>query len=102
MWLELVGFSHGETAALMTLFKVATSLGALFGGKMGDALARWFTNSGRTVLSQISSGSAIPLAGVLLLALPNDPSVGSQNRQSPRPTSLTGPVRPVCACVIRV
>jgi MFS family permease len=74
MWLELVGFSHGETAALMTLFKVATSLGALFGGKMGDALARRFKNSGRIVLSQISSGSAIPLAGVLLLGLPNDPS----------------------------
>ncbi|CAN6174127.1 unnamed protein product [Urochloa humidicola] len=74
MWLELVGFSHGETAALMTLFKVATSLGALFGGKMGDALARRFRNSGRIVLSQISSGSAIPLAGVLLLGLPNDAS----------------------------
>jgi MFS family permease len=74
MWLELVGFSHGETAALMTLFKIATSVGALFGGKMGDALARRFRNSGRIVLSQISSGSAIPLAGVLLLGLPNDPS----------------------------
>jgi len=79
MWLELVGFSHGETAALMTLFKVATSLGALFGGKMGDALARRFTNSGRIVLSQISSGSAIPLAGVLLLALPNDASTTARH-----------------------
>ncbi|XP_039797676.1 uncharacterized protein LOC120662636 [Panicum virgatum] len=79
MWLELVGFSHGETAALMTLFKVATSLGALFGGKMGDALARRFRNSGRIVLSQISSGSAIPLAGVLLLALPNDPSTTARH-----------------------
>jgi len=74
MWLELVGFSHSETAALMTLFKLATSLGALFGGRMGDALAQRFRNSGRIVLSQLSSGSAIPLAGVLLLALPNDAS----------------------------
>ncbi|KAL6846665.1 hypothetical protein ACP4OV_024113 [Aristida adscensionis] len=74
MWLELVGFSHGETAALMTLFKVATSLGGLFGGKMGDILARRFKNWGRIVLSQISSGSAIPLAGVLLLGLPNEPA----------------------------
>ncbi|KAF8688733.1 hypothetical protein HU200_042211 [Digitaria exilis] len=79
MWLELVGFTHGETAALMTLFKVATSAGALFGGKMGDALARRFRNSGRIVLSQISSGSAIPLAGVLLLALPNDPSTTARH-----------------------
>ncbi|XP_044947543.1 uncharacterized protein LOC123396781 [Hordeum vulgare subsp. vulgare] len=74
MWLELVGFSHGETAALMTLFKVATSLGGLFGGKMGDVLARRLRNSGRIILSQISAGSAIPLAGVLLLALPNKPA----------------------------
>ncbi|TVU09359.1 hypothetical protein EJB05_42829, partial [Eragrostis curvula] len=72
MWLELVGFSHGETAALMTLFKVATSIGALFGGKMGDVLARRFKNGGRIVLSQISSGTSIPLAGFLLLGLPND------------------------------
>ncbi|XP_044393056.1 uncharacterized protein [Triticum aestivum] len=74
MWLELVGFSHGKTAALMTLFKVATSLGGLFGGKMGDVLAGRLKNSGRIILAQISAGSAIPLAGVLLLALPNEPA----------------------------
>ncbi|EMS50666.1 hypothetical protein TRIUR3_13541 [Triticum urartu] len=70
----LVGFSHGETAALMTLFKVATSLGGLFGGKMGDVLAGRLKNSGRIILAQISAGSAIPLAGVLLLALPSEPA----------------------------
>ncbi|KAM0882891.1 hypothetical protein ACQ4PT_031995 [Festuca glaucescens] len=51
MWLELVGFSHGETAALITLFKVATSLGGLFGGNMGDVLARRLKNSDRIILS---------------------------------------------------
>jgi hypothetical protein len=56
----------------MTLFKAATSVGVLFGDKMGDILARRFPNSGRIVLSQISSGSTIPLASVLLHALPND------------------------------
>ncbi|XP_019710088.1 uncharacterized protein [Elaeis guineensis] len=76
MWLEIIGFSHKVTGLLMTLFSVATSLGALFGGKMGDFLARHFPNSGRIVLSQISSGSAIPLAAVLLLVLPDDPSTG--------------------------
>ncbi|XP_073103985.1 uncharacterized protein [Elaeis guineensis] len=76
MWLELIGFSHKGTGLLMTLFSVATSLGGLFGGKMGDFLARHYPNSGRIVLSQISSGSAIPLAAVLLLVLPDDPSTG--------------------------
>ncbi|KAJ8765755.1 hypothetical protein K2173_014877 [Erythroxylum novogranatense] len=74
MWLELIGFSHEKTAFLMTLFVAAGSLGGLFGGYMGDALAKRFPNSGRIVLSQISSGSAIPLAAILLLVLPDDPS----------------------------
>ncbi|KAF2284059.1 hypothetical protein GH714_018679 [Hevea brasiliensis] len=74
MWLELIGFSHEKTAFLMTLFVIACSLGGLFGGRMGDILAKYFPNSGRIVLSQVSSGSAVPLAAVLLLVLPDDPS----------------------------
>ncbi|KAK9233627.1 hypothetical protein WN943_023878 [Citrus x changshan-huyou] len=76
MWLELIGFSHGLTAFLMTLFTIAGSLGGLFGGWMGDTLAKRLPNSGRIILSQISSGSAIPIAAVLLLVLPDDPSTG--------------------------
>ncbi|KAK9040255.1 hypothetical protein V6N11_015429 [Hibiscus sabdariffa] len=74
MWLELIGFSHETTASINTLFMISCSLGGLFGGKMGDVLAERFPNSGRIVLSQISTSSAIPLAAVLLLALPDDPS----------------------------
>lgn len=74
MWLELTGFSHGKTAFLIALFVVASSLGGLFGGKMGDILSRHLPNSGRIILAQISSGSAIPLAAILLLGLPDDPS----------------------------
>ncbi|XP_018717036.2 uncharacterized MFS-type transporter YwfA isoform X1 [Eucalyptus grandis] len=74
MWLELIGFTHNTTAFLMTIFIIAGSLGGLFGGYMGDILAKRLPNSGRIILSQISSGSAIPLAAVLLLALPDDPS----------------------------
>jgi MFS family permease len=74
MWLELIGFSHKTCALLWTLFIIAASLGGLFGGKMGDLLAKRLPNSGRILLSQISSGSAIPLAAILLLVLPDDPS----------------------------
>ena len=74
MWLELIGFSHQKTAFIWTIFIIACSIGGLFGGKMGDYLATRLPNSGRIILSQISSGSAIPLAAVLLLALPYDPS----------------------------
>ncbi|KAL5128686.1 Protein spinster [Glycine soja] len=74
MWLELTGFSHEKTAFLMGLFVVASSIGGLFGGKMGDILSKRYPNSGRIILAQISSGSAIPLAALLLIGLPDDPS----------------------------
>ncbi|XP_059309658.1 uncharacterized protein LOC132060720 [Lycium ferocissimum] len=77
MWLELIGFSHKTTALLLTLFNVALSIGGLFGGKMGDVLAKHLPDSGRIILSQISSGSAIPLAAILLLGLPDDPSTAA-------------------------
>lgn len=75
LWLELIGFSHDVTAALMGCFVVATSLGGLFGGFMGDYLAIRLPNAGRIILSQISAGSGIPLGALLLLGLPKDPSV---------------------------
>ena len=77
MWLELSGFSHEKTAFLVALFVMGSSFGGLFGGKMGDILSTRLPNSGRIILAQTSSASAIPLAAILLLALPNDPSSGA-------------------------
>ncbi|MED6172319.1 hypothetical protein PIB30_048980 [Stylosanthes scabra] len=74
MWLELTGFSHEKTAFLIALFVIASSVGGLLGGKMGDILSTRLPNSGRIILAQISSASAIPLAAILLLGLPADPS----------------------------
>ncbi|BFI31013.1 hypothetical protein AXG93_488s1050 [Marchantia polymorpha subsp. ruderalis] len=74
MWLELVGFSHTMTAALMGCFVVACSIGALFGGWAGDRLSIRLPNTGRIMLSQISAGLGVPLGAVLLLLLPSDPS----------------------------
>ncbi|XP_020995026.1 uncharacterized protein LOC107481794 isoform X2 [Arachis duranensis] len=70
LWLELIGFSHVTTGLIWTLFILATS----FGGKMGDILSQRLPNSGRIMMSQISSASAVPLAAILLLGLPHDPS----------------------------
>eukprot|EP00253_Pinus_taeda_P025236 PITA_25236 len=74
MWLELIGFSNQTTAFLMSMFIVGGSMGGLFGGRMGDIIARRLPNAGRIILSQISTGLAIPLSAVLLLVLPDDPS----------------------------
>ncbi|KAK8930872.1 hypothetical protein KSP39_PZI016633 [Platanthera zijinensis] len=76
MWLELIGFSHGTTGFLMGLFVFAGSLGGLIGGYLGDFLAKRLPNSGRIILSQISSASAIPFGAMLLLGLPDEPSSG--------------------------
>ncbi|KAK7856202.1 hypothetical protein CFP56_024518 [Quercus suber] len=61
---------------LIALFVMASSFGGLFGGMMGDILSTRLPNFGRIILAQTSSASAIPLAAILLLALPNDPSSG--------------------------
>ncbi|KAI3889476.1 hypothetical protein MKX03_009337 [Papaver bracteatum] len=74
MWLEFIGFSHKETTFLMSMYPVACSIGGLFGRKMGDILSVRFPNSGWIILSQVSAVSFIPLAWVLLLGLPYDPS----------------------------
>ncbi|KAM3709743.1 hypothetical protein ACJW31_02G196000 [Castanea mollissima] len=74
MWLELIGFSHEQTAVLWTILIIGASFGCVFGGWMGDNLAKCLPNSGRIILSQISSASLVPTAAVLLLVLPDDPS----------------------------
>lgn len=76
MWFELMGFSNKKTAVVMTVYTVTSSVGGLLGGKMGDVLANRYPNAGRIILSQISSGVAIPLAAILFLGLPQDPSTG--------------------------
>ncbi|KAJ3707296.1 hypothetical protein LUZ61_011001 [Rhynchospora tenuis] len=77
MWFELIGFSHKYTAFLLTLLSIAYAIGGVFAGVMGDFLAQRLPNAGRVILSQISSGSKIPIAGVLLLGLPYDASSGA-------------------------
>lgn len=74
MWLELISFSHETTAVLITMYVIGNSDGGLCGGKMGDILSKTIPNTGRIILSQISSGSAIPLAAILFLGLPDDTS----------------------------
>ncbi|OQU92450.1 hypothetical protein SORBI_3001G346000 [Sorghum bicolor] len=74
MWLELAGFTHWQTSALTGLNNLANAVGALFAGFVGDPLARRFPDTGRIALAQVCTASTVPLAAVLLLALPDDPA----------------------------
>jgi MFS family permease len=77
MWLELVGFTHWQTSVITNLNVLAGAFGALFAGYIGDPMARRFPDTGRIALAQVSTASTIPIAAVLLLALPVNPSAGA-------------------------
>ncbi|KAH7330758.1 hypothetical protein KP509_20G000400 [Ceratopteris richardii] len=70
MWLELIGFSHNVTAAIVGIFSVSSAIGGLLGGRLGDLAARAFPNAGRVMLAQFSSGIGIPFGAIVLLVLP--------------------------------
>ncbi|RLN15480.1 hypothetical protein C2845_PM02G32950 [Panicum miliaceum] len=74
MWLELIGFSHGQTSLIISLASIANLLGILFAGFLGDTMARRFPRTGRVALAQASTALTVPLAAALLLAFPGDPS----------------------------
>eukprot|EP01018_Ginkgo_biloba_P013469 Gb_17797 [translate_table: standard] len=76
MWLELIGYSHKMTAFLHGIYSLARSMGGLFGGKMGDILSKNLPNAGRIILAQISAGSGVFTAAILLLAIPGRPVNG--------------------------
>jgi hypothetical protein len=62
---------------LTNLNNLANALGALFAGFVGDPVALRFPNTGRIALAQVCTASSVPLAAVLLLALPDNPSAGA-------------------------
>ncbi|BDA49896.1 probable quinolone resistance protein NorA at N-terminal half [Coccomyxa sp. Obi] len=70
MWLQLLGFSNVPAAALTALFWGGTALGNFVGGAAGDALVKVLPDSGRQLTCQMSIATGLPLAGVLLRALP--------------------------------
>lgn len=74
LWLELLGFSHAATGALLALMAAAGSAGALFGGWLGDWAAARHPDSGRIACAQFSAGVAVPIVAVLLRVLPPDTS----------------------------
>lgn len=70
MWLELVGFSHEESALLIAAFSLGNSLGSYIGGWLGDIASQKLPNTGRIICSQFSTGMVIPTFFVILHCLP--------------------------------
>lgn len=74
MWLELVGFSRDQTAALQTVFLMSRALGAIGLGVVSDYVTLLLPHAGRIMMAQVGTGSAIFISAVLLLGLRRDPS----------------------------
>lgn len=70
LWLELLGFGHGQAAFLVGLLSIGNMVGSVFGGWIGDLAARKLPNAGRILCSQFSTFVGIPLSAILLLGLP--------------------------------
>ncbi|GBG61652.1 hypothetical protein CBR_g22448 [Chara braunii] len=68
-WLELIGFSHGQTAMLQGTFAVACGFGSFIGGSVGDRAAA-MTPLGRIYCAQFSAGMGVPFSVLLFCLLP--------------------------------
>lgn len=82
---ELIGFSHSDTAVLMTIFWVASSLSGLLGSKLGDVLAIRYHKAVEllVVLVLATPGGDV---GMLLVVVPRRPprrGAGRRRRVAP-------------------
>jgi len=64
------GFDHNSSAALLSIFAIGTSGGALFGGLIADKMTRLYPHSGRIICAQFSAFMGIPFSWFLLTVIP--------------------------------
>ncbi|KAF8409913.1 hypothetical protein HHK36_002432 [Tetracentron sinense] len=69
MWFELIGFSHKNTAALLSLFATGCAMGSLLGGLIADRMSRIYPHSGRIMCAQFSAFMGIPFSWFLLTGI---------------------------------
>ncbi|XP_010680908.2 uncharacterized protein LOC104895957 isoform X2 [Beta vulgaris subsp. vulgaris] len=70
MWFELIGFNHNASAALLSVFALGSSSGALLGGMIADRMTRLYPHSGRIMCAQFSAFMGIPFSWFLLKMIP--------------------------------
>jgi len=78
MYFQYVGLPDWYAAMLFTVLVLATGVGGLLGGFIGDRMCQLSANHGRPLTAQISVASGIPLVAVLLAWIPPRPESASQ------------------------
>uniref|UniRef100_A0A7C9EZC5 Major facilitator superfamily (MFS) profile domain-containing protein n=1 Tax=Opuntia streptacantha TaxID=393608 RepID=A0A7C9EZC5_OPUST len=64
------GFDHNASAALLSLFAIGCSAGALLGGVIADRMSHLYPYSGRVICAQFSAFMGIPFSWFLLTVIP--------------------------------
>lgn len=67
---DISGFDHNGSAALLSLFAIGSSLGALLGGVIADKMSHLYPYSGRVICAQFSAFMGIPFSLFLLTVIP--------------------------------
>ncbi|GLU19936.1 hypothetical protein SLE2022_361560 [Rubroshorea leprosula] len=73
-WLELIGFDHESTAALLSFFAIGCAMGSFLGGLIADRLSHFYPHSGRIMCAQFSAFMGIPFSWFLLKVIPQSVS----------------------------
>lgn len=74
LWLQYVGFSNSQVAAIMVARRLGAAAGSCFGGWLSDTMVQSYGDLARVVCAMMSVLSGVPVAYVILQVLPRDPS----------------------------
>lgn len=73
-WFEHIGFNSVLAGVIFAVIAIGAALGNLFGGWLGDKIAKKMPNKGRIMVAQISVFSGIPMMFVIFLLIPREVS----------------------------
>merc|ERR1719335_901593 len=72
MFFQYLDFSDAASSTIAGLSMVGSAFGGIFGGVVGDALAKWSHAHGRGLAAQVSVCLGIPLVSLLFVGIPYD------------------------------
>jgi MFS family permease len=70
IWFEYIGFDSLTAGLIFSIIAIGAALGNLFGGWLGDRVAKLSPRRGRLITAQISVFAGIPLTMVIFLIIP--------------------------------
>ncbi|MEJ2278521.1 MAG: MFS transporter [Candidatus Lokiarchaeota archaeon] len=69
-WFEYIKFPNFIAGIMFALIAVGAAIGNLFGGWLGDKVAKWNKMRGRIMIAQISVFIGIPMTAIIFFVIP--------------------------------